>query len=210
MTPSPFDIKFCGQTSLADACASAEAGATMIGVIFYPRSKRYVPFVEATLWIRNVPKTVERVAVMVDPSLEEVRAALRDELFHSVQLHGQESPEFISTLHGDGFDGRLIKAFRLSGPEAAADLARFPVSRFLLDGPDPGSGQVFDWALAATVVRSHPQARFLLAGGLTADNVADGIRAVQPHGVDVATGIEAAPGRKDAEKMRRFIEACRL
>lgn len=203
------DLKFCGQTSLADALASADVGATMIGVIFYPRSKRYVPFAEAAAWIRQVPPHVERVAVMVDPALEEVRAALAGELFHTVQLHGHETPEFIATLVEEGFDGRIIKALRLTGPESTAQLARFPVTRFLLDGPEPGSGQVFDWALAAAAVQAYPQARFLLAGGLTPDNVAAAIHAVRPHGVDVATGIEAAPGRKDAAKMRRFVAACR-
>ncbi len=206
---SDFQLKFCGQTSLADARASATAGATMIGVIFYPRSKRYVPFAEAASWINEVPAGIERVAVFVDPTLAEVRAALADGLFHTAQLHGQETPEFFATLAAEGFGGRLIKALQIEDASSLETLDTFPTRRFLLDGPDPGSGRPFDWSLAATAVTRRPDAHFLLAGGLTPENVATAIDAVRPHGVDVATGIEAAPGRKDVEKMTRFATAVR-
>jgi len=203
-------LKICGQTTLADAEASAAAGADMIGVILYSGSKRFVPMAEAAAWIRQVPPGIERVAVFVDPTIEEVRAALADGLFHAAQLHGNETPAFLEALNEAGFAHRLIKALRVTDRTSVEVVDSFPTRRFLLDGPHPGSGQAFDWSLATTAVERHPAASFLLAGGLTAENVGDAIRKVRPHGVDVASGVEAAPGVKDPEKLRRFAQAVRL
>jgi len=200
-------IKICGQTTLADAQLSAAAGADMIGVIFFDGSKRHVPMAWAAEWIDRVPAGVERVAVFVDPTLDEVIAALRDGGFHTAQLHGNESSEFMATLNAHGFAGRLIKAVRVIDPSSLDQLPKFPTRRFLLDGPEPGSGRVFDWSLAAAAVAQYPESTFLLAGGLTPDNVADAVRAVRPHGVDVASGVEARAGVKDPARLRAFIAA---
>ena len=202
-------IKICGQTTLADAILSADAGAGMVGVILFERSKRFVPFSEAVQWVGGIPAGVERVAVFVDPTFEEVRSALADGVFHSAQLHGRESPELFAALNAAGFAGRLIKALRVTDEASLEALASFPTQRFLLDGPDPGSGRVFDWSLAAAAVRRHPEARFLLAGGLTPENVASAVRAVGPHGVDVASGVEERPGVKDPARLRSFVAAAR-
>lgn len=207
--PHPLRLKICGQTTLADATLSAEAGADMIGVILFPGSKRFVPIEKAAEWIARVPAGIERVAVFVNPSPDDVRAALADGLFHTAQLHGQEDPAFLAALNADSLQGRIIKALRVTGPASLAALDSFPTRRFLLDGPDPGSGQAFDWSLAAEAVRRHPDASFLLAGGLTPENVADAIRTVRPHGVDVASGVEARPGIKDPARLHAFIEAAR-
>ncbi|MFN0126106.1 MAG: phosphoribosylanthranilate isomerase [Verrucomicrobiales bacterium] len=205
----PLRLKICGQKTLADAEASMAAGADMIGVILFAGSKRFVPFAEATAWIRQVPPAVERVAVFVDPAIDEVRAALADDLFHTAQLHGNETPGFLAALNEAGFASRLIKALRVTDRASVEVVDSFPTRRFLLDGPHPGSGQTFDWSLAATAVERHPAASFLLAGGLTAETVGDALRVVRPHGVDVASGVEAAPGGKDPEKLRRFVQAAR-
>lgn len=202
-------LKICGQTTLADAEASIAAGADMIGVILFAGSKRFVPFEEAAGWIRQVRPGIERVAVFVDPTIDEVRAALADDLFHTAQLHGNEAPGFLAALNDAGLTHRLIKALRVTDRDSVEVVDTFPTRRFLLDGPHPGSGQTFDWSLAATAVERHPANNFLLAGGLTAENVGDAIRVVRPQGVDVASGVEVAPGVKDAEKLRRFALAAR-
>jgi len=207
--PQPPCIKICGQTTLADACLSAEAGADLIGVILFSGSKRFVPFEQAALWIDRVPAGIERVAVFVNPTLDEVRAALADGLFHTAQLHGTEGPEFFATLNDAGLEGRLIKAVRVTDETSLAALDAFPTRRFLLDGPDPGSGRAFDWNLAAQAVARHPKSSFLLAGGLTPENVAAAIDAVRPHGVDVASGVEAGPGVKDPARLHAFMAAAR-
>lgn len=207
---APFRIKICGQTTLSDAQLSAADGADMIGIILFRGSKRFVPFEQAAAWISGVPAGVERVAVFVDPSLDEVRAALADGLFHTAQLHGREDPAFVAALNETGLQGRLVKAIRVVDESSLATLDAFPTRRFLLDGPDPGSGQLFDWALAAAAVARHPDASFLLAGGLTPENVAAAVRAVHPQGVDVASGVEASPGIKDPARLRAFITAARL
>jgi len=202
-------LKICGQTTLADAILSAEAGADMVGVILFPGSKRFVPFAQAASWVGSIPSGVERIAVFVDSTFDDVRAALADGLFHSAQLHGQETPGLFAALNDAGFAGRLIKAVRVVDQGSLASLASFPTRRFLLDGPEPGSGRPFDWSLAAAAVDRHPDARFLLAGGLTPENVVAAIQAVRPHGVDVASGVEARPGVKDPARVSAFAAAAR-
>lgn len=204
-------IKICGHTRLADAVLSVELGADMIGVVIYEKSKRHVPLERALEWIGQVPRGAERVAVFVDPTLDDVRAALAEGNFDAVQLHGSELPEFFAALNAEGCAGRLIKAARVKNAASIEALADYPTERFLLDGPEPGSGHVFDWELAAHAVmaRRLPETEYLLAGGLTPENVAEAIASVQPQGVDVASGVESSPGIKDPEKLRRFIEAAR-
>jgi phosphoribosylanthranilate isomerase len=205
----PLRIKICGQTRLGDALFSAQSGAHMIGVILFSGSKRHLPLDQASAWIRQLPPTVERVAVFVNPTVDEVMAALDQELFHTAQLHGSESPDFFAALNDRGLQGRLIKALRVRNEASIASLHEFPTRRFLLDGPEPGSGQPFDWQLAAEAVTRYPEASFLLAGGLTPENVATAIQSVHPHGVDVASGVETAPGHKDPDRLQQFINNAR-
>jgi phosphoribosylanthranilate isomerase len=207
--PVSLRIKICGQTTLADAELSVAAGADMVGVILFRGSKRFVPFEEAISWIDRLHPPIERVAVFVDPTFDEVRQALDRGRFHTAQLHGREQPAFLTALNDAGFEGRLIKAFRIVDANSLGELDTFPTRRFLLDGPDPGSGRAFDWVLAATAVSRRPDATFLLAGGLSPENVADAVRAVHPHGVDVASGVEARPGVKDPAGLAAFIAAAR-
>jgi phosphoribosylanthranilate isomerase len=193
-------VKICGVTRRDDALAAVEAGADMIGVIFFPGSKRFVPLEKASKWLGDIPATVKRVGVFVDAPADEVAAALGSGLIDLAQLHGNESPAYCRQLGLPNF-----KAIRVRDPASLVVLSDFPGEIVMLDAPEPGSGSRFDWRLAAEAVRRHPQRRILLAGGLTPEGVRGAIESVHPWGVDVASGVESAPGVKDHRKVRRFI-----
>ncbi len=197
----PPRIKICGITRLEDALAAARLGADAVGFNFWPRSKRYLPPGEARAIVRRLPTFVTTVGVFVDPSRDEVLRALDACGIGVAQLHGDESPELCLSLPIP-----VLKAIRVAGANALAALASYDVQGFLLDAPSPGyggSGQTFDWELAAEVARELP---IVLAGGLGPDNVSEAIRVVRPWAVDVASGVERAPGVKDPELMRLFID----
>lgn len=198
-------VKICGVTRLEDALEAARLGADALGFNFWPGSKRYLPPSEARAIVRQLPPFVAAVGVFVDPAREEVLRAAEASGIGAVQLHGDEPPELCRELPLP-----VLKAIRVLGP---ASLDRLPdydgVQGFLLDSAGPGyggSGRTFDWALAARAAREHA---IVLAGGLGPDNVAEAIRVVRPWGVDVASGVESAPGVKDAVKTRAFLERAR-
>ncbi len=211
-------VKICGITDLEDARVAALAGADFLGFIFYPRSPRYVtPEVAGRIvaTLRAERLTVLTVGVFVDALLAEIEHAMRVAGLDLVQLHGREPPELVQTLNG-----RAFKALRpRSGDEGRADALRYlPVApadtrapQLLVDAYHPGAyggtGQVGDWHLAHALVQQCE--RLLLAGGLTPDNVAQAISQVRPWGVDVSSGVEASPGRKDHGRVRAFIAAAR-
>jgi len=197
-------VKICGVTSLDDALAAADAGADAIGFNLWPRSKRYAPLDGARAIARAVAGRVERFGVFVDPTVEEVEAAFAAGAIDVAQLHGDEPGDFCAR-----FSGRYVKALRLAGERSLDDLAKYDCDRFLVDAPFAGyggSGTLVDEELAK---RAVARARVILAGGLTADNVAGLIARVSPWGVDVASGVERAPGKKDHEKVRRFVAAAK-
>lgn len=216
-------MKICGLTCLEDALAAAETGADLLGFIFYERSPRYVPPTQVRAIVSELrarfgrlPITDHRsptlVGVFVNPTLEQVLSTLDACGLDLAQLHGEELPELLAALAG-----RAFKAVRpATAEEAEAAAARYaglgPAAGpdLLVDAYHPtlrgGTGQVGDWGLAAALACRH---RLLLAGGLTPDNVAAAIAQVQPWGVDVAGGVEAAPGRKDHARMRAFIAAAK-
>lgn len=197
----PPRIKICGITRLEDALAAVRLGADALGFNFWPRSKRYLPPGEARAIVRRLPTFVTTVGVFVDPSRDEVLGALDACGIGVAQLHGDESPELCLSLPIP-----VLKAIRVAGASALAALASYDVQGFLLDAPSPGyggSGRTFDWELAAEVARELP---IVLAGGLGPDNVAEAIRVVRPWAIDVASGVERAPGVKDPELMRLFID----
>ncbi len=207
-------VKICGLTNLEDAQVAVEAGADLLGFIFYPKSPRYVApetvaeIIKAiTLPIANRPKFV---GVFVDEAPEQIATVLAATGLDYAQLHGNETPEILTACQG-----RAFKALHPSSAEAAfSAVAQFaaigfkPGPGFMLDAYDPhlygGTGKTADWHVAAKLAQQHPG--LLLAGSLTPDNVAEAIRVVQPWGVDVSSGVEATPGRKAHAKVRAFIQ----
>jgi len=201
-------VKVCGITSPADARAAADAGAAAIGLVFWPRSPRAVDLPSARGIVAALPPFVLRVGVFVDEQ-PDVMARIADSVGLDVlQLHGEEPPEMIAALAR-----RALKAVRVGPgfrPEQALRYASHAAG-LLLDTKDAdrpgGSGRPFDWSLVAGL---RERVGFLvLAGGLTPDNVAEAVRAVRPDAVDVSSGVESAPGRKDPGKLRAFVAAVR-
>ncbi len=198
-------VKICGLTNAEDARAAASAGADFLGFVFVPASRRCLG-PSAIGWIRPLGGT-PKVGVFRDQDEATVVRVREEAVLDLVQLHGSEPPALCEALGGRA---RVIKAISV---ESGIDWGRVSeyaaVARILFDTASPGgggTGRTFDWRLLAA---RPPGLEFWLAGGLDPDNVAGAVRAVQPAGVDVASGVEAAPGRKDAEKMRRFIAAVR-
>ncbi len=197
---SPVLVKVCGITRLEDALAAARLGADWLGFNFWPRSKRYLPPAAAAEIVRALPPSVTAVGVFVDPTAEELAAAVRTSGVRLAQLHGDEPPAFCAAAPVP-----VVKGIRVKDEHSLAALVSYEVEAFLLDSATSGyggSGQAFDWMLAAAAARSVP---VWLAGGLVPDNVAEAVRKVRPRGVDVASGVESSPGVKDAAKMEAFI-----
>jgi phosphoribosylanthranilate isomerase len=197
-------VKICGITRVDDALAATRLGADALGFNFWPRSKRYIAPADARAIVRRLPPLVTAVGVFVDASRDEILRAADSSGIQVAQLHGDEPPELCASLPLP-----VLKAIRITDAHALAALAAYEVSGFLLDAPSPGyggSGTTFDWSLAAEAAQVVP---VVLAGGLTPENVAEAIRTVRPWGVDVASGVETSPGVKDADRMRRFIEAAK-
>lgn len=204
-------IKICGLTIVEDAIAAAEAGATHLGIVFYGPSPRFVPPDRAAPLVREVRRRglpCSWIGVFVDEPVDRVRriaAALR---LDGVQFHGNEPSTVAESLLGDGLF--VIKALRIARRSDLEGMAGCPASAILLDtyvaGQPGGTGQSFDWTMARTLRSDRP---ILLSGGLTPENVASAIRIVRPWGVDVSSGVEDASGKKDAEKMRRFVAAAK-
>lgn len=203
-------VKICGITNLEDARAAIEAGADLLGFNFYRRSTRYIePEVARSIveQIRSGGRQPRLIGVFVNSSAFEIQAILREVDLDQAQLHGDESVAMLAQVTG-------FKAIRPQSLDEAENQSKtYAVENepaLLIDayraGEYGGTGQTGDWSLAATIAKQYP---ILLAGGLTPDNVADAIRQVQPWGVDVASGVEASPGKKDAAKMRAFVTAAR-
>ena len=205
-------VKICGVTRVDDAIEAARAGADAVGLNFYPPSPRCVDVDRARAIRRALPPFVEPVGLFVNASAAEVRETADAVGLVTVQLHGEELPDVLAEL--DAL--RLIKVFRVRDGESLdevrayleacvqigrrPDAVLFDVHHEVLWG---GSGETFDWRLLTDAQEFEP---YLLAGGLTPDNVDRAIRVARPWGVDVASGVERAPGVKDPERMRAFIE----
>jgi phosphoribosylanthranilate isomerase len=199
-------VKICGITRLEDAELAIGHGAWALGFILWPPSKRHADPAVAAGIARAVRRRVETVGVFVNQPLDEI-AGLVDAIgVTHVQLHGDEGPSFCAAV-AQRTGAKVIKAARVAHASDLRDIERFHTDYHLLDTASAGyggSGQTWDWSLLAQRRSKIP---FLLSGGLTHENVADGIAQVRPWGVDVASGVEASPGIKDPEKLAAFFAA---
>lgn len=203
-------IKICGITREEDAWAAIHAGADALGFVFVPGTPRFIEPARAAAITRGLPPFVSRVGLFVDAEPALIRATLAEARLDTVQLHGDELPEVGRCLRGQV---RVIQAFRVRGPEIVQRLAEYrdACDAWLLDAYVPGSsggtGARFDWNLAVQARDlGHP---LILAGGLKPENIAEAVRQVRPFAVDVSSGVEASPGLKSPEKVRRFVAEAR-
>jgi phosphoribosylanthranilate isomerase len=199
-------VKICGITNWADAKRAADAGADFLGFNFYRLSPRYISPAKARQIVGRLPKRVRAVGVFVNEREEKMLDIARTIGLDMLQLHGDESPSEVASLRR-----RLpvIKAVRAGKSFRPAQLAKFKrASAILLDGFDRrlrgGTGKTFDWRVAH---RAKRYARIFLAGGLTPENIGDAIRTAEPYAVDVCSGVEAKPGKKDPKRMRALTHA---
>ena len=200
-------IKICGIKTLNDALAAIDSGADYLGFNFYPKSVRFIEksaCAEITSVLKRERPQIKLVGVFVNSPVDEIKDILQTCSLDLAQLHGDETPEIFAQLAPHAF-----RAFR-GIPESNAGYERDEAPAMLIDaavkGVYGGSGVTADWTAAAELAKKYP---LLLAGGLTPENVADAVHQVQPWGVDVASGVEYAPGEKDAGKMSAFVNAVR-
>ena len=211
-TMSRIRIKVCGMTNLEDALAAVEAGVDALGFIFHEKSPRHVDPETVRLIIEQLPPFVNTVGVFVDRDCGEAEEIIRFCGLSCAQLHGQEPPDYCEQLARAAAPCQIIKALRVGEQLHAEDVAPYHahVRAFLLDtyrkGQEGGTGQTFDWSL---IPRLNLQRNFILAGGLDASNIRAAIAAAQPYGVDVNSGVESSPGRKDHALVRAFVRAVR-
>jgi len=200
-------VKVCGITRPEDAELAVELGAWALGFVLWPQSPRAADAVVAAGIAAALRRRVELVGVFVNPTLEALAHAADELHLSHVQLHGDEGPAFCAEA-ARRTGAKVIKAVRIASAADFQDLARFHTDLHLLDaaarGLRGGSGKTWDWELARRRRRTVP---VILSGGLTADNVAAGIAAVDPYAVDVSSGVEAAPGAKDPAKLAAFMAA---
>jgi phosphoribosylanthranilate isomerase len=199
-------VKVCGITTVDDATLAVDLGASAIGLVFWPDSPRYVDASRAREIALALPTFVTTVGVFVDQGVEEVTSIADTVGLGAIQLHGNEQPADYTTARR-----RLIKAVAVrNGSAAAAAAAVPPFATLLLDAHDPirrgGTGQRIDWTLAAAIARTRPT---ILSGGLNAENVAEAVERVAPYAIDVSSGVESSPGRKDVARLRAFFSALR-
>jgi len=194
-------VKICGITNLDDALDAIKYGADAVGFIFHKESPRYISPEDASLIVQKLPKHITKIGVFVDSSRREIEAVLRTSSLSAIQLHGDQHPEDCT-----GYDVAVIKAFHVGENFDLTQLGLFEVQAILLDtlrpGKPGGTGETFDWNVA---VQAKQYGKLLLSGGLTAKNIEDAIRFVRPYGVDVSSGVEKSPGKKDPVKVREFI-----
>ncbi len=199
-------VKICGITNWEDACAACDCGADALGFIFFSGSPRYINPEEAREIIARVPRSTAKVGVFVNQEIRTIRSVFEHCRLDFVQLSGDETSEFCSQIP----DSILFKAV---SPKTERDLGRlngYRVRAFLVDSRDSdrygGTGRLSNWEQASALGKKRP---IILAGGLNPDNVEAAITAVSPAGLDVSSGVEIRPGKKDPRKVRRFIERVR-
>jgi phosphoribosylanthranilate isomerase len=199
-------VKICGITSETDALAAVEAGADAIGLMFYDGSPRYVTIEQAKAICSVLPSHIMRVGVFVNADEAFINRALNECLLNILQFHGDETPEDCGR-----FPIMTLKAFRVQGPETLDQMQDYTTAGFLLDAYTKdalgGTGVTFNWDLAVQAQKFRRP--IFLGGGLTPDNVAEAVQKVEPFAVDVSSGVECEPGKKDAVKMQAFVESAK-
>jgi len=211
-------IKICANTSIEDALLAADAGANAVGFIFAP-SPRRVTAEQVAAITPCLPPTLEKIGLFVDAKFDEISATVRASGLTGVQLHfhgGQELPTRLRAQFGPGLRIIRVVHFGSNAQELAKDAAADPaIDAILIDSRTAtavgGTGITFDWASAATTIFKSEDERkpFIAAGGLSPQNVGEAIAVLRPWGVDVTSGVEASPGRKDPAKVRAFLAAVR-
>jgi phosphoribosylanthranilate isomerase len=206
-------IKFCGTTSLADALASAEAGADALGFIFAPSKRRITPDAGRQI-IHGLSAGIERIGIFMDESLDTIRRIAEETGLTGVQLHGNESTEFVAQLKAEPVGGRQLRVIKtvIMDGDFHLQLEKFvtassPPDAILLDS-GAGSGRTFDWRGVRSFL-TGTEMKFIVAGGLNPENVSAAMRMFHSYGVDVVSGVENAPGKKDPEKLKTFVAAVR-
>lgn len=199
-------VKICGITNLEDATLAGDFGADMIGFNFYPGSKRYISAERVASFVESLTDGITKVGVFVNASVDDILFAKKLARLDAVQLHGNESPQFVAELR-DRVKTKIIKAIRIRSVFEVSSLGGFGADAILVDaysvGEFGGTGETFDWQIACEGREMIDQ--LFLAGGLRPDNVAEAIRIVKPYAVDVASGVESSPGKKDPKKIEAFI-----
>ncbi len=194
-------VKICGITNLADALHCVECGADALGFNFFTRSERYIRPEEACVIVGQLPRHITKFGVFVNARRTRIERIVGEVKLSALQLHGNEHPEDCSN-----FDVSVIKVLRVGPSFEPTDLLRYQVDAYLLDtqvaGYYGGSGHSFDWNVAVAAKR---YGKIILSGGLNLSNVEAALRFVRPYGVDVCSGIESKPGKKDLNMVRDFI-----
>ncbi len=205
-------VKICGLRSRAEMQAAADAGADYVGLVFFPRSPRHVSLADAQWIAGGIPKGLTRVALVVDANDEMLAALLNAVPIDILQLHGQETPERVASVRAT-FGKPVMKAVGLATEADLPVLKRYAAvsDRLLIDARPPadadlpgGNGVAFDWRL---LQGKRLQVPWMLAGGLTPENVAEAVRLTGARQVDVSSGVEISPGYKDPELMAAFVAA---
>ncbi|MDP6133436.1 MAG: phosphoribosylanthranilate isomerase [Candidatus Marinimicrobia bacterium] len=194
-------VKICGITSFNDAIMATNYGASALGFIFYEKSPRYINPEILKTWISNVPSSIKKVGVFVNKDVDKVNKIAEELNLGMVQLHGDESPEYCNQMIRP-----VIKVFRVNKKFDSIMLKNYQVATFLFDTYNKenhgGTGESFDWQ---SILQLNTETPVILSGGLNADNVLEGIEVVKPSAVDVNSGVETAPGKKDEEKIKNLF-----
>jgi phosphoribosylanthranilate isomerase len=195
-------VKICGMTSLEDALFCGSAGADALGFIFYERSQRYISPLKASKIIAKLPSYITPVGVFVNEQRSVINSIISETGIRSIQLSGDERPEDCA-----GYPVKVVKAFRIRTEEDIENTKKFAISAALLDGASNdeygGSGTTADFNIALGMKKFHP---LFLAGGLHPDNVIEALQHVQPYAIDVNSGVEFAPGKKDHSKVTLLFQ----
>jgi phosphoribosylanthranilate isomerase len=199
-------VKICGITNKEDAMCAADCGATALGFIFYPPSPRYVKPENARKIIRALPKEIVKVGVFVNEKADEIKKVVKYCGLDMIQFHGDESPEYCRDLPAS----RIIKAIELKDEDDLNHVLNYDVAALLVDsrhaGLYGGTGRKANWDLACRVKNKKP---LILSGGLNEDNIAQAIKDVASHGIDINSSVESEPGKKDHAKLARIFDIIR-
>ncbi len=199
--PQDLFVKICGITNLEDAQHAIRCKADAVGFIFFEESPRFISHYRAAEIVKRLPDHISKIGVFVNAAPKFIHEVVSRVNLSAVQLYGHEGPDDLVS-----YETSVIKAVRVRPDFDVETLRNYIVDAFLLDthheGIFGGTGKTFDWNVA---VKAKEYGRVILSGGLTPDNIEDAVRFVQPYGVDVSSGVEASPGKKDPDKVREFI-----